>query len=270
LIELNHLRRGEGEPLLLIHTLGGSIVMWEPVLDRLSAEREVIAVDMPGFGDSPSLPDGIEPSAANLARAIIDFYDTLGIGRDPAVAGISLGAWTAIECARMGRATSVVALCPAGFWREPGPPGRNLARPASRALGWLAPALMRIEPIRRAALAGQMAHPERVPPAAAAKLIRDYGRAPAYPRANDVMSRNVVADLADVSVPITIGWADHDRVVRRKPLKDGILPPAVRQVELPDCGHVPTWDAPELVSSLILEGGGGLNTGGQHVADARQ
>ena len=52
---LNHIRRGRGEPLLLIHPLGADIVVWEPVLDTLAAQREVIAVDMPGFGTSPPL-----------------------------------------------------------------------------------------------------------------------------------------------------------------------------------------------------------------------
>jgi pimeloyl-ACP methyl ester carboxylesterase len=255
-IELNHRRGGSGEPLLLIHTLGGSLVMWEPVWDLLTAEREVVAVDMPGFGDSPPLPAGTEPTAANLAAAIMDFYDTLGLDSRPGVAGISLGAWTTLEVARMGRARGAVALCSAGFWKDPYTPGRNVARPASKLLGSLAPLLMRSERLRKAVLAGQMRHGERVTPAQAARLIQGYGRAPAYPEANRLMAGNVVADLSGIDVPLTLVWADHDRVVRNKPLKEGILPPAVRQLQLADCGHVPTWDAPERVAGLILEGAG--------------
>ncbi len=56
---LNYVRQGDGEPLLLLHSLGGSLVQWSPVMDRLAAEREVIAVDMPGFGKSPELPEGV-------------------------------------------------------------------------------------------------------------------------------------------------------------------------------------------------------------------
>ena len=44
--------------------------VWDPVLGLLEAEREVIVLDMPGFGEAPPLPDGIEPTAANLAAAI--------------------------------------------------------------------------------------------------------------------------------------------------------------------------------------------------------
>src|SRR5436305_15277600 len=97
---LNHVRRGSGEPLLLLHSLGGSLVQWSPVIDALAAEREVVAVDMPGFGDSAPLAEGVEPTAPILATAVLDFYESLEVNGYPDVAGISLGGWTALECAR--------------------------------------------------------------------------------------------------------------------------------------------------------------------------
>jgi pimeloyl-ACP methyl ester carboxylesterase len=63
-----------------------------------------------------------------------------------------------------------------------------------------------------------------------------------------------VEDLKGIKAPITIAWAEHDRLVRNRPLKPGILPKRVRQVTLPGCGHVPTWDDPVLVARVILEG----------------
>jgi pimeloyl-ACP methyl ester carboxylesterase len=248
---LNHLRRGSGPPLLLLHSLGGSIVQWDPVLDRLAAEREVIAVDMPGFGTSPPLPEGIEPTAANLAGAVLDFYESLAL-EQPGVAGISLGAWVAIECGRRGGVKSVVALSPAGFWKEPGPPGRSSAYWAARAMRPLAQ-LMRAPALRRAALARNVHRPARVPAADAIALVRGYGGASAYLEANRHMCEGVVGDLSDLRVPLTIAWAEHDQIVRSRPLKDGILPKRVRQMTLPGCGHVPTWDAPGLVAEVILE-----------------
>jgi pimeloyl-ACP methyl ester carboxylesterase len=133
---LNHVRHGHGDPLILLHSLGGSLIQWSPVMDRLAAEREVIALDMPGFGESAELPEGVSPRAANLATAVLDFYDALGIEGTPAVAGISLGGWVAVECARQGGASAVVALCPAGFWkRSPEESNRALARRRRR--DWL-------------------------------------------------------------------------------------------------------------------------------------
>lgn len=47
---MNSVRRGRGHPLLLIHGLGGSHRSWDPVIDVLTANRDVLAVDLPGFG----------------------------------------------------------------------------------------------------------------------------------------------------------------------------------------------------------------------------
>jgi pimeloyl-ACP methyl ester carboxylesterase len=253
---LNHVRRGEGEPLLLLHSLGGTVIQWAPVMDRLAERRDVIAVDMPGFGGTPPLPQGVEYTAANLAGAVLDFVESLGVEARPGVAGISLGAWTAIECGRQERASAVVGLCPAGFWREPLKPGNDGAHRAARALRPLAP-LVRFPGVRRRVLAGNVHHPERVPATEAIALVRGYGTATAYPEANRHMRAAVVGDLSELAVPLTLAWAEFDRVVRNRPLKPGILPDRVRQVTLPGCGHVPTWDDPDLVARVILEGTGG-------------
>ena len=47
-------RIGEGPPLVLIHGLGATRAIWRPQLELLAAERDVIAVDLPGFGASPT------------------------------------------------------------------------------------------------------------------------------------------------------------------------------------------------------------------------
>jgi pimeloyl-ACP methyl ester carboxylesterase len=254
---LNHVRAGEGEPLLLLHSLGGSLIQWSPVMDRLAAEREVIAVDMPGFGESPELPEGVEPRAANLATAVLDFYDALGIDGKPAVAGISLGGWTSVECARQGGASAVVALCPAGFWkRSPAASDRAVAR--ARRSGRAASALLR--PImstaggRRRALGRFIYRPERLSPGEAQAIAKAYVTAPAYDEASALMRAGRVEDLKGIKTPITLAWAEHDTLVRTKPLPDKLLPKRVEQVELPGCGHVPTWDDPDLVARVILAG----------------
>ena len=54
-------RTGSGQPLLLIHGLGATRRIWDPQIERLAQERDVIAVDMPGFGDSPMLEGPATP-----------------------------------------------------------------------------------------------------------------------------------------------------------------------------------------------------------------
>jgi pimeloyl-ACP methyl ester carboxylesterase len=254
---LNHVRRGRGDPLILLHSLGGSLIQWSPVMDRLATEREVIAVDMPGFGESGGLPAGVSPRAANLATAVLDFYDALGIEGKPAVAGISLGGWVAIECARQGGASAVVALCPAGFWkRSPEPSDRRLAR--ARRNGRLARPLFR--PMmatargRRRALGRFIFHPERLSPGEAEAIASAYVTAPAYDEASALMRAGRVEELKGIKVPITLAWAEHDTLVRTNPLPAKLLPKGVEQVQLPGCGHVPTWDDPDLVARVVLAG----------------
>ncbi len=48
-MEMNYIRRGAGNPLLLIHGIGGDWRSWQPILDDLALERDVIAVDLDEF-----------------------------------------------------------------------------------------------------------------------------------------------------------------------------------------------------------------------------
>jgi pimeloyl-ACP methyl ester carboxylesterase len=73
-MELNHHRAGAGEPLVLLHGIGSHWQMWEPVLPALTARHEVIAVDLPGFGDSPMPPPGTPPGIDSVC---VWFDDTL-------------------------------------------------------------------------------------------------------------------------------------------------------------------------------------------------
>jgi pimeloyl-ACP methyl ester carboxylesterase len=58
------------------------------------------------------------------------------------------------------------------------------------------------------------------------------------------MRAGVVGDLSNVGVPVTLAWSEFDGLVRRKPLKEGIVPRGTRQVALPGCGHVPPGTTP--------------------------
>lgn len=235
---------------MLLHPLGGELVVWEPVLERLAAERDTIALDMPGFGASPPLPDGTDPTPRALAAGVGAFLDELGVG-EVHIAGNSLGAWVGIELARQRGARSVTGLSPAGFWRRPLGPRRVLVEPRTLArLGLpLLPLLSRFRFGRRLLLRGAVARPELVPAAAVNRLVRAYARSPAFARANAAMRSAVVEHLHELSVPITLAWAEHDRLVKepRQPI------PGVRSLYLRGCGHIPTWDDPEQVAGVLLE-----------------
>ena len=116
-MQLNHHRAGSGEPLVLIHGIGSRWQVWEPILDRLASEREVIALDLPGFAGSPVPPPGTPAGVPSLTLLVGEFLDELGLDR-PHVAGNSLGGWIALELAKLGRVRSATAHSPAGFWNR--------------------------------------------------------------------------------------------------------------------------------------------------------
>jgi pimeloyl-ACP methyl ester carboxylesterase len=94
-------RAGDGPPLVLLHGLGLSWRAWLPVLDALEERHDVVALDVPGVGESAPL--GVAPTPENLADALERELDGLGLSA-PALVGNSLGGWLALELARRGLA----------------------------------------------------------------------------------------------------------------------------------------------------------------------
>ncbi len=240
-------RAGRGEPLVLIHPLGADRGVWQPVMELLAAEHDAIAVDMPGFGDSAELALKVAATPEAIADTIVATLLSLGLDRAH-MAGISLGGWVALELGKTDRALSVTALNPAGFWTRPLGPRPEVARRTARRLLPLARPVLATVRGRRLALAASVAHPERVPPAAAYGLVKAYAQSPGFERANDEMRRTVFAGLEKVRVPVTLGWSDRDRLVGRP----NRAIPGVRMLTLTDCGHIPTWDSPGQVADAIL------------------
>jgi pimeloyl-ACP methyl ester carboxylesterase len=241
-----------GETLLLIHGLGASGSVWDPVLPLLEGEREVVVLDMPGFGDAPALPDGVEPTAANLAAALHAACEERGIER-PHVAGNSLGGWVGLEMGRAGWAASVTAISPAGLWRAPLGPRENDTRALARRLRPLVAAATLIPAARRRMLSTFAAHPERVPVAAGRELVLGWIDSNGYDGANRAMRTHIFEPEGyPEEVPVTIAWAELDRLLG--PPKPGRRPAGARFLVLPGVGHTPMWDDPELIARTLLEG----------------
>jgi pimeloyl-ACP methyl ester carboxylesterase len=237
----------ERSPLLLLHGLGGTRMVWEPVVPLLEAEREVVVLDMPGFGTAPALPRDVEPSAANLAAAIHAACEDLGVQR-PHVAGNSLGGWVALEMGRRGWGASVTTLSPAGLWKAPlGPKRRDFHRWAGRVrpLLWLA---LRLRRPRQAMLATFAAHPERIPAPQGRELVLGWVDASGYRGANRAM-RTHLFDPAGYpeDVPVTIAWGGVRPARRaaetRAPARRRALPDPPRRRPHADLGR-PRADRP--------------------------
>ena len=248
-------RKGSGEPLVLIHGLGHHRQAWDPVFDVLAEDFDVIAVDLPGFGESPARPWGDKLSVENFCRDLEANFEQWGIRR-PHVVGNSLGGAIALELAARGSAASVTALSPAGFVgtfnRVQTALAIGLIRARSAAPLPVLRALSRTSRGRRLAGLGLYAHPERIPEEAAltdlvnVKYCKGFGR---------TFARNVFYRFTSaIPVPVTIAWGVHDLVL---PFGSAAVAlariPNARLVALADCGHVPMADDPAAVVTAIRD-----------------
>jgi pimeloyl-ACP methyl ester carboxylesterase len=257
-MELNYHRVGSGEPLLLMHGIGMRWQYWEPQLPRLAAERDVIAVDLPGFGDSPMPPPGTPAGPRSLTRLMAEFIGSLGLDR-PHVAGNSLGGWISLELAKQGLVRSATALSPAGFhnnWeRFFQRASLQLAARSSRLLAPRADRVMRAS-AGRALFAQYFAKPTRVPPDAMAASVRSAAAAPWFDATiRAITTPEVFSGGEQITVPVTIAWAERDHLLLpRQARRAQALIPSARVITLRGCGHIPMYDDPDLVASVLLEG----------------
>jgi pimeloyl-ACP methyl ester carboxylesterase len=252
--------RGAGEPLVLLHGLGSRRQAWRPVVDLVAGQREVWAVDLPGFGDSPPDSAGTALRVADHADRVRGFFAQHGLER-PHLGANSLGAAIGLELARTRTVRSLTAFSPVGFW---GRPGQAWCRWALRA-GWEAghrlpePRSPRVALTlaRLGLLVPAFGRPFRAP-AEEVLATRDAGLA--APGFLDALTYGLdyrfsgPRDLR--GIPLTIAWGRRDMLLpfwtqsrrARRQL------PWARHVSLPGCGHVPFYDDPGLCARVLLEG----------------
>ena len=239
-------------PLLLLHGITCSGSVWRRVVPFLEPSHSVNAFTALGHRGGVACTQ----RPARVAHIVDDVERFLDENALEAVhvAGNSLGGWVALELARRKRALSVCALSPAGTWDA-------LPRGA-RTLLWLAtstrlsrpllPLLTRSKAFRHWALRDNAQHGERV----TADEFMDL--------ADDMLGCTVTTDLlsgsellepfSTLSCPVTLAWSEHDRILPREDLAPIACQrlPGARYVVLPDVGHVPMMDDPQLVADTIL------------------
>jgi pimeloyl-ACP methyl ester carboxylesterase len=93
-LRLRYLDYGSGPALVLLHGMAASWQWWLENIPTLAEHHRVIAVDLPGFGQSEPLPAPAE--MATHARTVLDLLTALGI-ESATVAGHSMGGLVAME-----------------------------------------------------------------------------------------------------------------------------------------------------------------------------
>jgi pimeloyl-ACP methyl ester carboxylesterase len=251
-------RAGSGPPLVLLHGVGHRRQAWRAVLDRLAPHRDVIAVDLPGHGESPPLPAGVISVLEVMLGEVTGLFDDLGLDR-PHVAGNSLGGRLALEAAVAGRVASATALSPAGFWRSDRDAryARAIFRIMEAAGGVLQPlatALSRSTFGRALVYSAVVARPSRM---SAEQALGDMAAFLAARPALDIVLAQMTqfSGTVPAGIPVTIAWGTKDRLLPpRQVLVAKAAVPQARFLPLRGCGHVPMTDDPALVADVLLQG----------------
>jgi pimeloyl-ACP methyl ester carboxylesterase len=261
-MEMNYIRRGAGKPLLLLHGIGGSWRSWQTILDDLALEREVIAVDLPGHGETPALSG--KTTIASLADAVTEFLKTNKLTGIDAV-GSSMGARLVLELARRGGILgSVVSLDPGGFWQGWQIPyfyhSINLSVKLVRLLQPVMPQLT-ANAISRSLLFAQFAKsPSQIAPKVALDEMRSFAASPVFDELLDNLAygeEQKGASKNSIKNPLVIGWGRQDRVCL--PGQARLATEKFPDAELywfDNCGHFPQFDKPAETVRLILESTG--------------
>ncbi len=261
---LSTVQAGEGDPLICIHGLGATKASFLPTVSALAEHHRVIAVDLPGFGDSV-MPLGAAYDAQFFARSVLALMDAMGLERAN-LAGNSMGGRVALETAmtapdRIGR---VVLLAPALAWLRK----RSWALPLKLVrpeLGFLQPAprpfvetiVRRLVPDARDGWTA----------AGVDEFLRAYykprGRAAFYAAARNIYLDAPLGDngfwsrLKAMEPDSLFVWGRQDTLVPigfRRHVEDALS--GASHLEL-DCGHVPQLEEPGRVHAEMrrfLEG----------------
>lgn len=246
---------GRGSPLVLLHGIGASRLIWHRVTPRLAREHLVLAPDLPGFGESDPVGPGfdLKLTAAAVADALAP-----RTAQPFHLLGNSLGGAVALALA-VGRpelVRTLVLAAPAGFSPRPWP----LAVAAGRAIG-PAMALRRrlgapassIPAARSVLLWGAIAQPAQLPPEEARTMLEASRRSRRIGAALETVLRADLSDqLRELRVPLGVIWGRQDRVIPISTLESirAVRPAAVIET-IPDAAHVPQAERPrEFVAAL--------------------
>lgn len=251
-VSINYERRGSGSPLVLLHGVGHRWQAWEPVIDLLAASHDVVALDLPGFGESPY--EGAYNVDGGIKR-LLGFFAELGFER-PHVAGNSLGGLLSLELAAAGRVASATALSPAGIWNRPQRAytlsavtfTRLLVRTPEPVAKWAFE-----HPVRRRLVCGMMfGRTDLLDTDVLVADMRAFRHADGFwPVVREGWRYSLRAQ--PLPVPVTIAWGTKDRILPQGQARRARrLFPQAKWVDLHGFGHVPMYDDPELVADVIL------------------
>jgi len=256
-MEVRTVRRGSGDPYVLIHGIGSRAEVWEPVMDALAERFSVVAVDLPGFGRSPAQVQ--RPTVDRQTDAFAQWLASEGL-KGCHVGGNSMGGAISLELARRGEVRSAVALAPAGFWtpqeRRWCQDSLRRAKAQIRALRSLLPAIASTGAGRTVFGWQLFGRPWAVPKAELIDAAEGLLGAEAFDEALALFDDYTFHDAEQLdAVPVTVAWGSRDRLLlARQAARARRVLPKARHEWLVGAGHLPMWDDPDAVASSLIAG----------------
>ncbi|HYN04773.1 MAG TPA: alpha/beta fold hydrolase, partial [Vicinamibacteria bacterium] len=229
---------------------------WKDVIPALAASHDVVALDLPGFGQSDQPAD---LSFADLPQAVLGLMDRLGIERASLVGNSMGGATAAIVAAeRPERVDALVLIDAAGF--NLGPSERP--RMVSFAMSGAGSVIARL-PGKRLVVEASLRQVFHDAAHVTPERVSEYLAAALRPGTFPAM-RSLGASLADgaavvsqalprIGAPTLVLWGDDDRWIPIAHADRFVAAiPGARKVVIPACGHVPQEEKPKEVARLLL------------------
>jgi pimeloyl-ACP methyl ester carboxylesterase len=256
---LNVAELGSGPPIVFVHGLGGAWQNWLEQLPDLARDHRCIAMDLPGFGESP-MPAEEEVSISGSGRLVVGLLDELGID-EAVVVGNSMGGFVALEVAVQApeRVSKLVLVSSAGLSTEKAKRRPLVAGARMLQLGaaWVAAhseTLAKRPRARKLLAGGVMKYPDKLPAPLVAEQIRGSGTPGFVDALDELLTYRLRERLGEITVPTLIVWGESDRIVPVKDAKEfeKTIEDA-RKVIFDDTGHVPQLERPEAFNAELRE-----------------
>ena len=257
-----YLEAGTGPTLLLLHGHEQSATSWRWVIPALARTHHVLALSLPGHGDTAPALDAYAPGS-DTAPFLADFLDALGVGAVDLV-GHSAGGVVALRLALAdpARVRTLILVDSAGLGREVHP---LLAVDTLPLVGELAILLSRLPggDVGRTTMSAAMlfARPWRAPAGFFGEQ-HDLARRPGQLEASTATARalfdatgqrQILLDqLPTVTAPTLVIWGASDYLLPAHHAQTAVdLLPHGRLAVLPDCGHLPHIEHPDRFATVL-------------------
>lgn len=243
-MHLKTFQRGTGPRVLFLHGIGSSGTAWERQMDLLGDEFDCLAVDLPGYGDSPDLD---QPGLDAICEAVGEALN----GHAHHVVGVSFGGLTALRLAFLyPQLVQSLVLADATLGRADLPPQEKAKWLASREQ--LSAGLQTLSHQRASAIAA---------PGAPAEVVDEIARHMRRARPSGYMAvAKIIAGtdarpwLPTIRQPALVLCGEQDAVTGAEMSRtlSGSLAHATSAI-IPNAGHAPHLECPEVFARLTRD-----------------